>query len=100
MHHDFRGCLVPLESTRRCRWWPVTDDCGDVGGRVDDRSGGDPCRNDVEGAGGERVGGRGRSELAEWEAGEFGYACAIGLILFAVILAVTFVNQRLVRPDP
>ena len=33
-------------------------------------------------------------------AGEFGYACAIGLILFAVILAVTFVNQRLVRTDP
>jgi len=31
--------------------------------------------------------------------GEFGYACAIGLILFAFILVLTFVNNRYVRVD-
>ena len=30
---------------------------------------------------------------------EFGYACALGLILFAVILVLTWVNNRLVRVD-
>ena len=30
-------------------------------------------------------------------AGEFGYACAIGMILFAFILLLTFVNNRYVR---
>jgi ABC-type sugar transport system permease subunit len=28
---------------------------------------------------------------------QFGYACAIGLVIFAVILVLTFVNSRLVR---
>lgn len=32
-------------------------------------------------------------------AGEFGYACAIGLVLFVFILALTLLNQRLVRRD-
>ncbi|MBI4659322.1 MAG: sugar ABC transporter permease [Verrucomicrobia bacterium] len=32
-------------------------------------------------------------------AGEFGYACAIGMILFVFILALTFVNNRYVRID-
>jgi len=31
--------------------------------------------------------------------GEFGYACAIGMILFAFILLLTFVNNRYVRVD-
>ena len=30
-------------------------------------------------------------------AGEFGYACAIGMILFVFILVLTFVNNRYVR---
>jgi len=30
-------------------------------------------------------------------AGEFGYACAVGLILFAIILALTWANDRWVR---
>ena len=30
-------------------------------------------------------------------AGEFGYACAIGMILFVFILLLTFVNNRYVR---
>ena len=32
-------------------------------------------------------------------AGEFGYACAIGMILFAFILVLTFINNRYVRID-
>jgi raffinose/stachyose/melibiose transport system permease protein len=32
-------------------------------------------------------------------AGEFGYACALGLIIFAVILALTLFNNRFVRVD-
>jgi ABC-type sugar transport system permease subunit len=32
-------------------------------------------------------------------AGEFGYACAIGLVLFVFILILTLLNQRLVRRD-
>ncbi len=32
-------------------------------------------------------------------AGEFGYACAIGMILFIVILALTVINNRYVRVD-
>jgi ABC-type sugar transport system permease subunit len=32
-------------------------------------------------------------------AGEFGYACAIGVILFAFILALTYINNRYVRID-
>jgi len=32
-------------------------------------------------------------------AGEFGYACAIGMILFIFILGLTFVNNRYVRID-
>ena len=32
-------------------------------------------------------------------AGEFGYACAIGLILFVFILALTWVNHRYVRVE-
>ncbi len=32
-------------------------------------------------------------------AGEFGYACAIGMILFSVILTLTFINNRYVRVD-
>jgi ABC-type sugar transport system permease subunit len=28
---------------------------------------------------------------------QFGYACALGLVIFAVILVLTFVNSRLVR---
>ena len=31
--------------------------------------------------------------------GEFGYACALGLVLFAVILALTWVNNKYVRVD-
>jgi raffinose/stachyose/melibiose transport system permease protein len=30
-------------------------------------------------------------------AGQFGYACALGLILFLVILALTAINNRFVR---
>jgi ABC-type sugar transport system permease subunit len=32
-------------------------------------------------------------------AGEFGYACAIGLVLFVFILALTLLNQRFVRTN-
>lgn len=32
-------------------------------------------------------------------AGEFGYACALGIALFAVILALTWVNNKYVRVD-
>jgi len=32
-------------------------------------------------------------------AGEFGYACAIGIILFACILGLTLLNNRYVRVD-
>src|SRR5690606_37559766 len=32
-------------------------------------------------------------------AGEFGYACAVGLILFVLILLLTHLNQRYVRTD-
>jgi len=32
-------------------------------------------------------------------AGEFGYACAIGIIVFAFILVLTFINNRYVRVD-
>ncbi len=32
-------------------------------------------------------------------AGEFGYACSIGMILFVVILSLTFINNRYVRVD-
>ena len=32
-------------------------------------------------------------------AGEFGYACAVGMILFAFILALTWLNQRFVRTE-
>lgn len=32
-------------------------------------------------------------------AGEFGYACAIGVLLFLVILTLTFLNNRYVRVD-
>jgi ABC-type sugar transport system permease subunit len=32
-------------------------------------------------------------------AGEFGYACAIGLVLFGFILALTLLNQRFVRTN-
>lgn len=32
-------------------------------------------------------------------AGEFGYACAIGMVLFVVILALTLINNRYVRVD-
>jgi len=32
-------------------------------------------------------------------AGEFGYACAIGMVLFVVILALTVINNRYVRVD-
>lgn len=32
-------------------------------------------------------------------AGEFGYACAIGMILFVFILALTYLNQRYVRVE-
>ncbi|MBP6507402.1 MAG: sugar ABC transporter permease [Opitutaceae bacterium] len=32
-------------------------------------------------------------------AGEFGYACAIGIILFAVILGLTLINNRYVRVE-
>jgi ABC-type sugar transport system permease subunit len=32
-------------------------------------------------------------------AGEFGYACAIGIVLFVFILALTLLNQRFVRID-
>ena len=31
--------------------------------------------------------------------GEFGYACALGLILFFVILGLTWVNNKYVRVD-
>ena len=34
-----------------------------------------------------------------FNAGEFGYACSIGLILFAFILALTFVNNKFVRTE-
>jgi raffinose/stachyose/melibiose transport system permease protein len=32
-------------------------------------------------------------------AGEFGYACAIGMILFVFILVLTQINNRYVRVD-
>jgi ABC-type sugar transport system permease subunit len=32
-------------------------------------------------------------------AGDFGYACALGLILFAIILLLTWINNRFVRVD-
>jgi len=32
-------------------------------------------------------------------AGEFGYACAVGMILFVFILGLTFINNRFVRVD-
>ena len=32
-------------------------------------------------------------------AGEFGYACAIGMILFFFILALSWINNRYVRTD-
>jgi ABC-type sugar transport system permease subunit len=32
-------------------------------------------------------------------AGEFGYACAVGMILFAFILILTLVNHRFVRVE-
>ena len=32
-------------------------------------------------------------------AGEFGYACAIGMIIFVFILALTFINNRYVRVE-
>jgi ABC-type sugar transport system permease subunit len=31
--------------------------------------------------------------------GEFGYACALGMILFAVVLALTFLYQRYLKVD-
>jgi raffinose/stachyose/melibiose transport system permease protein len=34
-----------------------------------------------------------------FSAGEFGYACAIGLILFIFILALTWVNNKFVRVE-
>lgn len=34
-----------------------------------------------------------------FSAGEFGYACALGLFLFLFILALTFINNRYVRVD-
>jgi len=32
-------------------------------------------------------------------AGEFGYACALGLFLFVVILGLTFINNKYIRVD-
>ena len=32
-------------------------------------------------------------------AGEFGYACAVGMILFVFILALTLINNRFVRVE-
>ena len=32
-------------------------------------------------------------------AGEFGYACAVGMILFVFILLLTFLNNKYVRVD-
>jgi raffinose/stachyose/melibiose transport system permease protein len=32
-------------------------------------------------------------------AGEFGYACSLGIFLFAFILGLTWVNNRYVRID-
>lgn len=34
-----------------------------------------------------------------YAAGEFGYACALGLVLFVVILVLTWINNRFVRVD-
>jgi len=34
-----------------------------------------------------------------FSSGEFGYACALGLILFVAILVLTMINNRLVRVD-